>query len=282
MVRLTLEERQSLHTLDTLRIRTPAGEDVSMASVADVRLVKVPGRIERVDGAEVIEIKAQPVDESTDIMGIAETIEPEIEAILRERENLSFRFTGFIAENEDSKRRTLIGAIALLLTLYGLLAIPFKSLTQPIFVLLAVPFGIVGALLGHMIMGITPSYLSIFGMLALAGVVVNDSLVLVDFINKRRAEGMALKEAIVIAGSRRFRAIMLTSITTFAGLMPIMFDRSIQGQFLIPMAVSLGYGILFATIITLYLIPSAYQISSDIGKGLAWLKNWYLRPFRSA
>tara|TARA_R110002096_G_scaffold179153_1_gene356100 strand:- start:9474 stop:12635 length:3162 start_codon:yes stop_codon:yes gene_type:complete len=282
MVRLTLEERQSLHTLDTMRVRTPGGSDVSLASVADVKMVKVPGRIERIDGAEVIEIKALPVDESIDIMGIAETSSPEIQAIVNQGDGLSFRYTGFIAENADSKRRTIIGAIALMLALYGLLAIPFKSLTQPIFVLLAVPFGVVGALLGHIIMGITPSYLSIFGMLALAGVVVNDSLVMVDFINQRRAEGMPLKEAIIIAGARRFRAILLTSITTFAGLMPLMFDNSIQGQFLIPMAVSLGYGILFATTITLYLIPCAYQINSDIGKGLVWLKDWYLRPFRSA
>ncbi len=138
----------------------------------------------------------------------------------------------------------------------------------------------IGALAGHIIMGITPSYLSIFGILALAGVVVNDSLVMVDFINKRRAEGMNLKEAILAAGARRFRAILLTSITTFAGLMPLMFDRSIQGQFLIPMAVSLAYGILFATGITLYLIPAAYQISDDIGRLLKGLKDWYLKPFR--
>ncbi len=282
MVRLTRQERQSLHTLDTLRIRTPTGASVSIASVADVKLVKAPGRIERIDGAEVIEIKALPEDESTDIMGIAEAAFPEIQALINQGEGLSFRFTGFIAENAESKRRTIIGSVALMFALYALLAIPFKSLIQPIFVLLAVPFGIIGALLGHMIMGITPSYLSVFGMLALAGVVVNDSLVMVDFINKRRDEGMPLRDAIVQAGARRFRAILLTSITTFAGLMPLMFDRSIQGQFLIPMAVSLGYGILFATIITLYLVPSAYQISDDLARMLGGMKRWYLRPFRAA
>ena len=126
-------------------------------------------------------------------------------------------------------------------------------------------------------MGITPSYLSIFGMLELAGVVVNDSLVMVDFINRRRDEGMPLSKAIVEAGSRRFRPILLTSITTFAGLMPLMFDRSIQGQFLIPMAVSLAYGILFATAITLFLIPCSYQISADLGGVLVRAKNWYFR-----
>ena len=280
MVRLTREERQSLHTLDTLKIQTLAGAAVSLASVADVRLIKVPGHIERVDGAEVIEIKALPVDETTDIMGIATTAAPEIQALVNQGEGLSFRYTGFIAENAESKRRTIIGAVALLFALYGLLAIPFKSLTQPIFVLLAVPFGIIGALLGHIIMSITPSYLSIFGMLALAGVVVNDSLVMVDFINKRREESVPLREAIVQAGARRFRAILLTSITTFAGLMPLMFDRSIQGQFLIPMAVSLGYGIVFATAITLYLVPCSYLVSSDLGRVVGGIKGWYLQPFR--
>lgn len=126
-------------------------------------------------------------------------------------------------------------------------------------------------------MGITPSYLSIFGMLTLAGVVVNDSLVMVDFINRRREEGMALGKAIVEAGSRRFRPILLTSITTFAGLMPLMFDRSIQGQFLIPMAVSLAYGILFATAITLFLIPCSYRISADLGERLVRVRDWYFR-----
>ncbi|MCG8602324.1 MAG: efflux RND transporter permease subunit [Verrucomicrobiales bacterium] len=276
MVRLTQQERQSLHTLDTLKIRTPSGAAVSLAAVADVQMVKVPERIERIDGAEVIEIKAIPFDESVDIMGIAATAAPEIQALVNEGEGLSYRYTGFIAENEESKRRTIIGSIALMFALYGLLAIPFRSLTQPIFVLLAVPFGVIGALIGHMIMGITPSYLSIFGMLALAGVVVNDSLVMVDFINRRREEGMALGKAIVEAGSRRFRPILLTSITTFAGLMPLMFDRSIQGQFLIPMAVSLAYGILFATAITLFLIPCSYQISADLGGMLRKARDWYL------
>ncbi|MGI9239227.1 MAG: efflux RND transporter permease subunit [Verrucomicrobiales bacterium] len=280
MVRLTQEERQSLHTLDTLKIRTPAGGEVSLASVAEVNQVKAPGRLERVDGAEVIDIGARPKDEDVDLMRIAKEVAPAIQQLVNGGEGLSYRYTGYIAENEDSKRRTLILSIALMLALYALLAIPFKSMVQPIFVLLAVPFGVIGALLGHIIMGITPSYLSVFGMLALAGVVVNDSLVMVDFINRRREGGMPLREAILTAGPMRFRPIMLTSITTFAGLMPLMFDRSIQAQFLIPMAVSLGFGILFATAITLYLIPSSYQISADIGRVLLSVKHWYLKPFR--
>ena len=124
--------------------------------------------------------------------------------------------------------------------------------------MLAVPFGAIGALLGHIIMDITPSYLSIFGILALAGVVVNDSLVMVDFINQKIRRGDDLFESVIHSGTRRFRPIFLTSITTFAGLVPILLDRSLQAQFLIPMAVSLAFGILFATAITLYLIPCSY------------------------
>jgi multidrug efflux pump subunit AcrB len=137
---------------------------------------------------------------------------------------------------------------------------------QPIYVLLAIPFGVIGALLGHMIMGINISFLSIFGMLALAGVVVNDSLVMVDYINRKQAEGLSLREACMKAGPRRFRPILLTSLTTFAGLVPLLMDQSLQAQFLIPMAVSLGYGVLFATAITLYLIPCSLICAEDIGK----------------
>ena len=280
MVRLTQAERQSLHTLETLKIQTPGGATVSLQTVADVKTVKAPGKIERVDGAEVISINAIPASEDVDIIGIANSAASEIQKIVNRGENLSFRYTGYIAENEESKRRTLVNSIALLLALYALLAIPFKSLLQPLFVLLAVPFGIIGAILGHMIMGIVPSYLSIFGILALAGVVVNDSLVMVDFINKRREGGMKLREAILTAGARRFRPILLTSLTTFAGLMPLIFDRSIQAQFLIPMAVSLGFGILFATVITLYLIPCAYVITADFTALLTRGYNWYARPFQ--
>jgi len=144
-----------------------------------------------------------------------------------------------------------------------------------------VPFGIVGALLGHLVMGITPSFLSVFGMLAVAGIVVNDALVLVHYVNRRRQD-VPLKVAVQEAGARRFRPIVLTSVTTFAGLVPILLDRSLQAQFLIPMAVTLGAGILVSTAITLYLIPCALLLGDDFGKALVTARNWYLRPFRKA
>jgi multidrug efflux pump subunit AcrB len=164
-------------------------------------------------------------------------------------------------------------------TLYALLSMALKSLGQPFFVLAAVPFAIIGALLGHIVMDITPSYLSLFGILALAGVSVNDSLVMVDYVNHRRAEGSTLREAALQAGARRFRPIMLTSITTFVGLLPLLMDNSLQAQFLIPMAVSLAFGVLFATVVTLYLIPCAMIAADDIYQLLVSAKRWYFRPF---
>ncbi|MGY8691225.1 MAG: efflux RND transporter permease subunit, partial [Verrucomicrobiales bacterium] len=275
MVRLPREARRSLHTLDRMKVRTPSGAEVPLATVSNVAFAKAPSFVERNGGAEVIRIGAMPDDENVDIMGIAREITPRLQELVNEGEDLSFQWTGYIAESEESKRRTIIGGIALCFILYSLLAIPFKSIVQPFFVMLALPFGIIGALLGHIFMDITPSYLSIFGMLALAGVVVNDSLVMVDYINNRLKEGLSLREACLEAGARRFRPIMLTSVTTFVGLMPLLMERSLQAQFLIPMAVSLGFGVLFATGITLYLIPCSLLLAEDLGKPFRRFWNWY-------
>ena len=168
----------------------------------------------------------------------------------------------------------------MLLTLYGLLSIPLKSVTQPFYVMIAVPFAVIGALLGHIVMGLAPSYLSVFGMLALAGISVNDTLVMVDYVNRRLAEGASLREAALDAGARRFRPIMLTSVTTFVGLLPLLMDRSLQAQFLIPMAVSLAFGVLFATAVTLYLVPCSLLLGQDVGSIWDGMWGWYLRPFR--
>lgn len=148
--------------------------------------------------------------------------------------------------------------------IYCLLAIPFKSYFQPIIVMSVIPFGAIGAVGGHIIMGMDLTLISLLGMLALIGVVVNDSLVLVDFINKRRSEGKDLYDTVSLAAASRFRPVILTSLTTFIGLMPLLFEKSTQAQFLIPMAVSLGFGILFATLITLLLVPVNYMVVEDI------------------
>jgi multidrug efflux pump subunit AcrB len=152
-------------------------------------------------------------------------------------------------------------------------------MVQPFIVMLAIPFGIIGALAGHIIRDITPSFLSVFGILALAGVVVNDSIVLVDFINRRRAAGDSLYKAVVDSGARRFRPILLTSLTTFAGLLPLILDDSTENAMLVPMAVSLGFGLLFATVITLYLIPTSYLVMEEMIAALKRGWAWYRKPF---
>ena len=229
-----------------------------------MRFTKAPSFVERNDRAEVIRIGAQPADESVNLISIARELEPRLLELCLEGEGLSFQFKGYVAEAAESRQRTILGAVALLVAIYALLAIPLQSLTQPIYVMLIIPMGTIGALLGHMALDMTPSFLSIFGMLALAGISVSNSLVLVDYVNQRRAAGSSLIEAAREAGLRRFQPILLTSVTTFVGLAPMIFDRSIEAQFLIPMAVSMGFGILFTTIITLFLVPCALLTAEDL------------------
>lgn len=279
MVRLPKKERESLYTLRQMKIRTPRGAQVPLETVADVDFTKAPSFVERNDGAEIIRIGCQPVDEEVDILGISKDLTPKLEAMCR-AEGYSFLYLGYVAEAEEAQKRTILGAVLLFLTLYGMLCIPLRSVTQPFFVMLAVPFAIIGALLGHIYMQMTPSYLSIFGMLALAGISVNDTLVMVDYINQRRTQGYTLLEAALEAGGRRFRPILLTSVTTFVGLLPLMMDRSLQAQFLIPMAVSLAFGVLFATIVTLYLVPCALLTAEDLSQALGRFRAWYFEPFR--
>lgn len=281
MVRLPKDKRESMYTFESLNILAPNGSIVPFNTIASANLQKAPGTISRLNGAQVSNIYARPKSPDIDINSLALKLEPQISEIVAKDPALSWVWTGDIKENRETGNRFTWLFAGLILTLYALLAIPFKSILQPLIVLLAVPFGAIGAYAGHLLLDITPSWLSIFGIMALAGVVVNDSLVLVDFINKKRLEGTPLREAVSQSGVKRFRPIFLTSITTFAGLVPLMFDRAIHAQFLKPMAVSLGFGILFATAITLLLIPAAYLVLEDFKKQiLARFWNWYATPFR--
>ena len=280
MVRLPRAARQSLDTLESMTVRTPGGGEAPFHAVATATFTRSRADIRREDGAQVVSVSAKPENEEVDVVAIAADLTPRLNALFDPHPGLTWRFEGYIADNDETQRRLKIGGIALFLALYSLLAIPFRSLVQPFLVLTAVPFGIIGALLGHMLLGVTPSYLSIFGVLALAGVVVNDSLVMVDFVNKARANGEPLFASVIGSGTRRFRPILLTSLTTFAGLMPLIFDRSLQAQFLIPMAISLAFGILFATAITLFFVPSGYLVIEDSRALLRRAWAWYRSPFK--
>jgi multidrug efflux pump subunit AcrB len=177
---------------------------------------------------------------------------------------LRYTIEGEGKEMQESLADVGRGFVIALFLIYALLAIPFRSFAQPFVVMLAIPFGIIGALMGHLIMGYNLSFFSMVGIVGLTGVVVNDSLVLIHATNRLHSQGLPAHDAVVRAAGLRFRAIMLTSLTTFAGLTPMILERSVQAQFLIPMALSLGFGVLFATFITLLLIPCNYMILQDI------------------
>jgi multidrug efflux pump subunit AcrB len=177
---------------------------------------------------------------------------------------LQYGFEGRMADMRESMATLKTGFVLALLIIYVLLAIPFRSYTQPLIVMSSIPFGILGAVFGHLIMGYALSLPSMMGVIALSGVVVNDSLVLIDFANNEKAAGLTSWESIVTAAVRRFRPILLTTLTTFGGLAPMIFETSRQAKFLIPMALSLGFGILFATSITLGIVPCLYMVLDDL------------------
>ncbi|MCB1122933.1 MAG: efflux RND transporter permease subunit, partial [Verrucomicrobiae bacterium] len=275
MVRYPLEERRSLASLQTMMIRTSNGTEVPFETVAEVIPGKSMPSIRRVDRKRIIQVSADGDTEKLDI----ETMESEIlneylpQLAATKYPGLEYEVRGFAAEARDNNREMMYGIYFILAVIYALLAIPFRSYIQPIIVMSAIPFGVVGAIMGHYIM----AYLfgwnegeprlyqsSLFGMMALCGVVVNDSLVMVHFMNRKVKEGMPLEEAVRIAGVRRFRPILLTSLTTFFGLAPLMFETHPTSSFLIPMAISLGWGIVFATVITLVLVPVLVLIFNDI------------------
>jgi multidrug efflux pump subunit AcrB len=278
MVRYPEDERRSLGDLHAMRIRTPDGQKIPIAQVAEVIPSHSSATITRIDRRRAISVNADVDKEAVDLPVLMAQLAPQLRETLANYNSVKFSFKGEEKDRRESMSTIFYGMIFILLVIYALLAIPFKSYLQPLIVMSAIPFGVAAAFLGHVILGRSLSILSFFGILALTGVVVNDSLVLVDYINRRRREGMPLYEAVATAGSHRFRPILLTSLTTFAGLMPlIFFEKSTQAQFLIPMAVSLGFGILFTTFSTLLLIPCFYMALEDFLSGKRWFftsKSW--------
>ena len=263
-VRYPEAERRSLESLETMRIRTPEGAEVPFGEVASAEFGRGFAQIRRVDRNRTINVTADVNKETADIEAIKRDIAAFLSEAVPAYAGVSFTLEGEAREQRESFGSLGYGLLFVLFMVYALLAIPFRSYLQPLIVMSVIPFGAAGAMLGHIIMGMNLTIMSLMGMLALTGVVVNDSLVLVDYINKRRAEGMPLMEAVSTAGVRRLRPVLLTSLTTFAGLTPLIFEKSTQAQFLIPMAVSLGFGILFATFITLLLVPLNYLVLEDL------------------
>ena len=273
MVRYPESERKSLGYVEQMRIRTPDGSEVPFSQVAEVSMEQGYASIERAQRLRVIKVTADVDETVTNANEVRIDLERRFLPQLKNRyPALRYSIEGAGKEQKESMADVLKGFVIALFCIYALLAIPFRSFTQPFIVMAAIPFGIIGAVFGHLIMGHNLSLLSFFGIVGLAGVVVNDSLVLIDATNRIRSQGADAHGAITRAGALRFRAIILTSLTTFAGLSPMLLERSIQAQFLIPMAISLGFGVLFGTGITLLLVPSLYMILDDMHDLVANLK----------
>jgi len=271
MVRLPKNERVSEYNLEEMILRTPTGNEIPLRYAVTIKRGRAYTDINRRNGRRIVSVEAD-VRPRSKAGQVLESLKSEtLPALQKKYSGLTFSFEGRQADQRESIQSLMRGLLAALLVIFAMLAIPLNSYIQPVIIMLAIPFGIVGAVIGHIIMGYSLSVLSMFGVVALCGVVVNDSLVLIDFANRKERTGMSRRDAVHQAGIQRFRPIILTTLTTFGGLSPMIFETSRQARFLIPMALSLGYGILFATVITLILVPSFYLIVEDLIK-LAGIK----------
>ena len=264
MVRLPKNERVSEYNLEEMILRTPTGSEIPLRYAVTIKRGRAYTDINRRNGRRIVSVEAD-VRPRSKAGQVLESLKSEtLPALQKKYSGLTFSFEGRQADQRESIQSLMRGLLAALLVIFAMLAVPLNSYIQPVIIMSAIPFGIVGAVIGHLIMGYSLSVLSMFGVVALCGVVVNDSLVLIDFANRKERTGMSRRDAVHQAGIQRFRPIILTTLTTFGGLSPMIFETSRQARFLIPMALSLGYGILFATLITLILVPSLYLIVEDL------------------
>ena len=270
-VRLPEEERNAIADVEGYMVRTPVGGMVPLGRVADVRFGSSPTTIRRKDGDRVVTVTADVVRGIVTGPEMNSVLESSIlpELVMRNA-GLSYAFGGERQEQVESFGALGGGFALALLAIYALLAIPFGSYTKPLIIMAAIPFGIIGAVLGHLILGLNVAIMSLFGIVGLSGVVVNDSLVMIDFINERMRQGMSGRDAIIAGAKARFRPIFLTSVTTFLGVAPLVFETSLQAQFLIPMAASLGFGILFGTAVLMMIVPALAMVHHRVvgGRGV--------------
>lgn len=267
MVRFPKSERSSIAYLNNMLISLAPDQQVPLSQIAQIRPTVGASTIYRINGFRTVNVRADIEKTVVNMTALSTDLTAFLDELLVQYPDVSYKFGGEQEEQAESNRSLKYGLYGLLFAIYCLLAIPLKSYTLPLVVMSVIPFGMIGAVVGHWIMGMDLTIMSTMGMLALCGVLVNDSLVLVDYISKMRAQGMAAMDAVLTAGTARFRPVMLTSLTTFFGLMPLLFEKETQAQFLIPMAISLGFGIMFATFITLLLVPINYIL-------LDRLKTW--------
>jgi multidrug efflux pump subunit AcrB len=265
MVRYPQEQRRSMADIENMRIRLADGTEIPFRTVAKINYSRGYAAIDRIDRRRVVTVTAdveKKVANSDEINNeLFTSVLPKLAA---EYPGMQFKFGGAQKERNESLGTLKIYFPIALMAMYALLAVQFRSYSQPLIVMSAIPFGIIGAVCGHLMMGYNLSILSLFGIIALAGVVVNDAIIIIDLINDLRKENQNLFEVLSLSATRRFRPILLTTATTFLGLMPMILERSLQARFLIPMALSLAFGVAFATVITLFLVPCLYMIIEDV------------------
>ena len=273
VIRYPEAERRSLGDLDNIRIRSPNGGEVPFNEVATATLRRGFSVIKRTDRQRALSVTAEVDSTKANAERILADLGADyLPGLLADYENMRYSFEGQHKETQRSVGSLFRGFIIAMLLVYTILAVIFRSYAQPLVVMSVIPFGFIGAVIGHLIMGHVLSLISLFGLVALSGVLVNDSLVLVDFINRARSQGTPLFEAVLAGGRQRFRAIVLTSVTTVAGLSPILFEKSVQAQFLIPMAISMSFGLMGATVLVLVLVPALYLLLHDVQNIWRWLR----------
>ena len=267
--RLPESERSLKTSLQSMWIRLPDGRKVPFSVVGEAQERIGLSVINRIDRQRVVSIEADInkafVEPGAVITNLKAGLLPKLQA---RYPDVSCQFGGQVEDEEEASAVLVFGSVAVMLLIFSALAIPLKSYVSPLLIMAVIPFGVTGAIIGHLVLGQDISLLSVVGIIGLVGVVVNDSLVLVDFINHYIEQGKSWQQAVMEAGPARFRAVILTSLTTFLGLLPIQLETSIQSEFVKPMAISVAFGVLFATFVTLILVPTLYFIAKDLlGKG---------------
>ena len=264
-IRYTEDERGRLSDLKQVRIRTKAGEEIPLLSVADLSFEPGYSTITRTDGLRCVTVNAEVDTNIANTNEILSELSKEFfQRLKHELPDIQIAIHGEQENMRESFSTLMVGFPMALIGIFIIIATIFRSYIQPFVIMFTVPFGIIGAMLGHLLMGYDFSMMSIFGMVALTGVVVNDAIVLIERINKNLAEGMPFIDAIIKGGARRFRPIILTTVSTIGGLSPLIMEADLQAKFLIPMALSIAAGVAFATLLTLVLIPSLLMILNDI------------------
>ncbi len=278
MVRLPKSARTDLDSLDNLRIRTADGRELPLTQVAEFTYAPGINRILRRNRTRSVSVYAEVKGDGGRNQVMADmnvNFWPEFE---KQFPDIERGAAGGFEEEQRFFRELNMLAVGAIVCMYIVLAIAFRSYAQPLLLMTAIPFALTGAILGHAITGTSMAMFSIFGIAAAAGVVINDNLVLVDFVNRKREEGVGAVQALVDAGVSRFRPILLTSVTTFVGILPLIAERSMQAQFLKPMVISLGYAVAFAIFVSLLLVPTLYAVGVEIGRVFRW--SWGGRPYR--